>query len=210
MSLNYVIRFFGVIRMDRNIRLYDEPSRAKKVVIEGIVLLVILVIAAGLAFLLVHFCTDQIKMPGKSMQETLEEGDLLLINTVAYKLGNPRRGDVIVYQAEDTGAFSVKRVVGLPGDTVQIKEGKLYVNNTEYAETTKVDLMQSSGLASEAIVIPEEMYFVLGDNRNNSEDSRFASVGNIKRSQILGKAYLRLSPKFNFIDKLGLEGKNGD
>ena len=81
----------------------------------------------------------------------------------------------------------------MPGDTVQIKDGALYVNDELYKESTDVASMEDAGIASDAIKLGKDEYFVLGDNRNNSEDSRYANIGNVKRDYIIGKAWFRFS-----------------
>ncbi|HWT27075.1 MAG TPA: signal peptidase I, partial [Mobilitalea sp.] len=92
---------------------------------------------------------------------------------------------------------------GLPGETVQIKNGNIYINDQIVQDVVNVEPMANYGLAGEKIKLEENEYFVLGDNRNNSEDSRFASIGNIRRDEIIGKAFIRLKP-FNFVNKLNL------
>ena len=88
----------------------------------------------------------------------------------------------------------VKRVIGVPGDTVQIKNGTVYVNGKAFDEETDVASIEDAGLAAEEITLGAEEYFVLGDNRNNSEDSRYANIGNIKKDYIIGKAWFRIAP----------------
>ena len=90
-------------------------------------------------------------------------------------------------------------MIGLPGEKVQIKDGKVYINDKEYKEINKVDAMISGGVAEDPIELDKGEYFVLGDNRNQSEDSRYSSVGMIKKKEIVGKAWLRLKPNFNFV-----------
>ena len=82
----------------------------------------------------------------------------------------------------------------MPGETVEIKEGRVYINGFELNETYGNEVMKDGGLAADAITLGPNEYFVLGDNRNNSQDSRFASVGNIQRSDIIGRAWLRIWP----------------
>ena len=95
----------------------------------------------------------------------------------------------------------MKRVIGVPGDTVQIKNGRIYVNGTEFTEKVDVASIEDAGLAADAVTLGDDEYFVLGDNRNNSEDSRYANIGNIKREYIIGKAWFVISTgdRFGFI-----------
>lgn len=97
--------------------------------------------------------------------------------------------------------YYIKRVIGVPGDTVQIIDGAVYVNEEEYAEKTEVSRMEDAGIAAEPVMLGEDEYFVLGDNRNNSEDSRFANIGSVKEEYMIGKAWFVISPrdKFGFI-----------
>ncbi|MBQ4474477.1 MAG: signal peptidase I [Lachnospiraceae bacterium] len=188
--------------MDHSIRLNHEPSRAGRVLREIVILLVIAAAACGIAFAAVHFAAAKVRMPGKSMEATLSDGDLLLVNTALYRFRAPQRGDIVAFQMPDSGAYSVKRIVGLPGDRVRIAEGILLINDEPYQEPAKVDPMKVAGTAAEEILLGEDEYFVLGDNRGASEDSRFASVGLLSRAQLTGKVWLRLSPSFGIADRL--------
>jgi signal peptidase I len=109
---------------------------------------------------------------------------------------NPKSGDVIVFlpNGNEKSHYYVKRVVAVPGDTVLIEGGILYVNGEKYEEEIDVDRMDDAGVASEEITLGADEYFVLGDNRNNSEDSRFANIGNIRKDYIIGKAWFIISP----------------
>jgi len=100
--------------------------------------------------------------------------------------------------------YNIKRIIGLPGETVEIVDGVVYVNGSILSEPINIDKMNNSGLAGEEISLDENEYFVLGDNRNNSEDSRFANIGNILKDDIVGKAWIKIN-KFNFIDKMNLK-----
>ena len=95
---------------------------------------------------------------------------------------------------ENKNQLLIKRIIGMPGETVQIIEGKVYINGYELNENYGNAIIESAGLASEPITLGEDEYFVLGDNRNNSQDSRFESVGNIKRSDLIGRAWVRIWP----------------
>ena len=188
--------------MDQKISLYEEPSRAGGLMKNIILLVIIAAVACAAAYAVVSFGVEKVRMPGRSMEETFSDGDLLLVNRAAYRFGEPDRGDIIVFQMADTGVYSVKRVVAVPGDRVKISEGVLYVNGEAYKETSKVAPMKTAGTASSELLLEDGAYFVLGDNRESSEDSRFASVGCVRPEQIVGKVWLRLSPSFGIAGRL--------
>lgn len=148
------------------------------------------------AFALVYFVGLRTTVVGQSMQETLEGGDEILINRFLYKVTKPKANDVIVFQpnGNEKSHYYVKRVIGVPGDTVQIKHGAVYVNGELFAEKVETAAIEDPGVAAEEITLGEDEYFVLGDNRNNSEDSRYANIGNVKREYIIGKAWFRVAP----------------
>ena len=129
------------------------------------------------------------------MEPTLSAGQTCLINEAAYRLSRPKRGDIIVFRSGN-GRYGeglrIKRIVGLPGETVQISEGRILINGEEMKDdfASIVD----PGVASEQVTLDADEYFVLGDNRNGSEDSRYDAVGNIAESEIVGKLWLRVLP----------------
>lgn len=131
---------------------------------------------------------------GQAMSETLENGDQVLINKFVYVVSDPKAGDVIVFlpNGNEKSHYYVRRVIGVPGDKIQIKDGSVYVNGQRYNEKTEVATMEEAGIANEEITLGDNEYFVLGDNRNNSEDSRYANIGNIKREYIVGQAWFCL------------------
>ena len=156
-----------------------------------------------MAFVLVYFIGMRTSVVGQSMSETLENGDQILVNRFMYKVIGPKANDVIVFlpNGNEKSHYYVKRVIGVPGDTVQIKNGRIYVNGTEFTEKVDVASIEDEGLAADAVTLGDDEYFVLGDNRNNSEDSRYANIGNIKREYIIGKAWFVISTgdRFGFI-----------
>ena len=154
-----------------------------------------LVVVIGLAYVLVSFFGIRTNVVGQAMEQTLENDDDILVNTFAYIISKPKQGDVIVFlpNGNKKSHYYVRRVVAVPGDTVQIKDGALYVNDELYKESTDVASMEDAGIASDAVKLEKDEYFVLGDNRNNSEDSRYANIGNVKRDYIIGKAWFRFS-----------------
>lgn len=159
-----------------------------------------------LAYFIIYYCVEKTTVIGSSMENTLTANDQIIINKFIYRISDPKRFDVIVFKqsGKEHSFYNIKRIIGLPGETIQIRDGAVYINGEELEEIIEVEEMINYGLAAEEIVLEENEYFVLGDNRNNSEDSRFASIGNITREEIIGKAFLRLSP-FNFVNKLNLK-----
>ena len=154
-----------------------------------------LVIVLIATFLIVKFVGVRTEVIGTSMTPTLQDGDNLIVEKVTYYFRDPQRYDIIVFPyPEDPSRHYIKRIIGLPGETVQIIDGYVYINGELLDEHYGNAVMNNAGIAAEPITLGEDEYFVLGDNRNNSEDSRYAAVGNIKRSQIDGRAWLRIWP----------------
>ena len=174
--------------------------------VKGIIiwlLLIVLTITAS------YFITTNIfvktAVAGVSMEPTLMEGQVVIVNKIEYYLKSPRRNDVIVYKQSNRehSYYEIKRVIGLPGETVKIKNGIIYINDEALKEKVKTETIENAGLAEEGIKLDDNEYFVLGDNRNDSEDSRFASVGNVLKNEILGKAVATEKP-FTLVDSLNL------
>ena len=137
---------------------------------------------------------------GESMEPTLKSGDKVLINRLVYEVKSPSYGDLIVFKpnGNQNAHYHIKRVVGKPGDTVTIKSGRVFVNGELLNETVQTESMQDAGLAEEGVKLGTDEYFVLGDNRNNSEDSRSANIGNVKKEDILGRAWVVVTPGERF------------
>lgn len=159
-----------------------------------------ILIVVILAYSIVHFGIQSVTMVGQSMNPTLNNQDILLINKRSYTFGSPKRYDMIAFKLkEDTeGYFNIKRIIGLPGETVQIKNGKMFINGEILTDLPFDDLIMTEGIAVEEMVLDEDEYFVMGDNCNNSEDSRFANIGNISKKEISGKVFFRVSPRADF------------
>ncbi len=151
-------------------------------------------ISIFLAFVLVYFVGIRTTIIGVSMEPTLQNGQEVLINRFAYKLGTPRVGDVVVFlpNGNENAHHYVKRVVACPGDRVQIQEGYMYVNG-ELQEEYIYDLIADSGIAENEIRLGEDEFFVIGDNCNSSEDSRSGNIGPIKKEHIEGEAWFRMA-----------------
>lgn len=189
---------------------FDFDKKSKKPIVMKI-LIDIFIWAAQiaavifLAYFLVYYTVEKTNMIGVSMESTLNDKDSILINKFSYRFADPKRFDVIVFKqsGKEHSYYNIKRIIGLPGETLLFADGNIYINGEIIPEIINVEPMANYGLAEEEITLEENEYFVLGDNRNNSEDSRFASMGNILKDEIIGKAFVRLSP-FNFINKLNL------
>ena len=143
----------------------------------------------------IFFCKN-VDMTEGSMEPTVQIGDTMLVNTMAYKMSKPKRNDMIVFRSNNSANASlhVKRVIGLPGETIQISDGQILINGATYMEKKDLPSISYAGLAEQEIRLGDNEYFVLGDNRNNSSDSRDPVVGNIHRDELIGKAWMRIYP----------------
>ena len=159
-----------------------------------------LLIVVILAFCVVQFVGERTRVNGSSMQPTLTDGEQLLVNKFVYRIKDPERYDIVVFPfkySEET--YYIKRIIGLPGETVRIDtEGNIYINGEVLIESYGAEVITDPGDAAEEIVLGKDEYFVLGDNRNRSIDSRDPSVGVVKRSSIIGKAGFRIYPLGRF------------
>ena len=162
-------------------------------------IVVTLVFAAVVALMMFQTVT----MQENSMEPTLSVGDRFFINKTIYKFSSPKRGDMIVFRtnASDDAALHIRRVIGLPGETIQISNGRILIDGEEYDEGGRFPEITNPGLASSTVSLGSGEYFVLGDNRNNSEDSRYADIGNVKKRYIVGRLWFTCSPfeKFGFM-----------
>ena len=137
----------------------------------------------------------------QSTRTCLDDGDNLIVEKLSYRFSDPKRFDIIVFPPTGKKEYYIKRIIGLPGETVQIDEnGNIYINGELLEENYGAETIQNPGRAAKPITLGDDEYFVMGDNRNNSKDSRSEEVGNVKRSQIIGRAWLRIWP----LNKFGL------
>ncbi len=150
-----------------------------------------------LAFLVTTFVAHNTSVEGNSMEPSLSNGDQVIVEKVSYYFHDPERFDVVVFPFNDDTNF-IKRVVGLPGEVVQIVDGEILINGVPLLENFGLEEMEDPGIAKDEIVLGEDEYFILGDNRNSSMDSRKEEVGPIKRSQIEGRAWFRFYPFKDF------------
>jgi signal peptidase I len=150
--------------------------------------------AIFLAFVIVFSVGMRTSVIGDSMEPVLYNGQEILMNRVVYRLTSPKRGDVIVFlpNGNEHSHYYVKRVVGLPGETIQIKDGRVYIDNVLLDEDEDLDKMIDAGIAQNELTLAADEYFVLGDNRNSSEDSRSGNIGAVKKDDIVGKAWFHM------------------
>lgn len=156
--------------------------------------------ACLLAFVSVWYFGQQVSMVGDSMKPVLYNGDVVLVNRIIYNARTPKRGDIVVFKPKgnENDHYFTKRIVGLPGESVEIIENRIYIDGEKLDEEYETTDIDDVGIADEKIQLAGDEFFVLGDNRANSEDSRNADVGNVKRDYIYGKAWFVISPKKNF------------
>ena len=176
----------------------DSKEGKGKEILRGILGLLVCIAAALLiSVLITHFVAHHTHVEGSSMESSLHDGDEIIVEKVSYYMHDPERYDIIVFPFSDN-VYYIKRIIGLPGETIQIKDGKIYIDGVQLWEQYGNEQIKDAGLAKEEIVLGKDEYFVLGDNRNSSIDSRKAEVGTVKRSEIIGKAWLKFYPFSDF------------
>ena len=168
----------------------------KKIVKELLDTSIYLLVVLVLTYLVITFVGQRTQVSGSSMETTLSDEDNLIVDKISYRFSEPKRFDIIVFPLEyEEDTYYIKRIIGMPGERVQIDgEGNIYIDGEVLEESYGREIMESPGRAWEEITLAEDEYFVLGDNRNHSSDSRDPSVGNIKRKDIIGRAFLRIWP----------------
>ena len=180
----------------KGLTFYQKKKRLNTKVVTDIVEMIIGSLAAVfLAFVIVFSIGMRTGVIGDSMEPALFNGQEILINRVIYKLSTPKRNDVVVFlpNGNENSHYYVKRVIGLPGETIQIKDGKVYINGIMLNEDDALDQMIDAGIAQNELTLAADEYFVLGDNRNSSEDSRSGNIGAVKKENIIGKAWFHMA-----------------
>ena len=170
-----------------------EDSKLKKVLVWVFEIVVTLIFAVLTSMMLFQSVT----MQESSMEPTLAVGSRYFVNKLAYKTSSPQRGDIIVFRTNGSAdaALHIRRVIGLPGETIQIVNGRILINGEAYKEGKDFPSINNPGMAANAITLEAGEYFVLGDNRNNSEDSRYGDIGKVNKKYITGKLWFQISPK---------------
>ena len=172
----------------------------KNIMKESLSTSIYLLVVLCAAYLIITYVGQRTQVSGSSMETTLSDGDNLLVDKITYRFSDPKRFDIIVFPFQyDTDTYYIKRIIGMPGETVQIDyDGNIYINGSLMEESYGREVIQNPGRAAEPITLGEDEYFVMGDNRNNSSDSRDPSVGNIHRKDIIGRAWVRIWPFSKF------------
>ncbi len=187
-------------RKERKKRQAEEDEKRMTLGQEILQMSIYLLIVLCVTFLLIHYVGQRTRVQGDSMRPTLHDGDNLIVDKLSYRFVEPQRFDIIVFPYEHRDkTYYIKRIIGLPGERVRIdQEGTIYINGEVLQEDYGAEVMVSPGRAVTEITLGKDEYFVLGDNRNNSSDSRDPSVGNIHRDRIIGKAWIRIWPLSDF------------
>lgn len=161
--------------------------------------IVYILVIVGLTYLIITFVGQRTRVSGSSMETTLSNGDNLIVDKISFRFRAPRRYEIIVFPYQyQKKTYYIKRIIGLPGETVQVKDGHVYINGQLLDEHYGNEPMQDPGIAAEPITLGPDEYFVLGDNRNHSADSRDPSVGVLHRKDLLGRAWIRIWPFSKF------------
>ena len=178
-----------------SIEFYHDTETDNRLLRRATKWIVDLAVVFTLALFLVLYMGMQYAVSGHSMEPTLYGGDVVLVDRISYRLRRPKRLELVVFQKrDDEDRQYLKRIIGLPGETVQIKGGQIYIDGGLLKLPESLSQVNLAGLAEEPVMLGEGEYFLLGDNRDSSEDSRFENIGNVSIGQITGKAWFRPSP----------------
>ena len=150
----------------------------------------------GAVWLVITFVGQRTEVEGASMENTLHNGDNLIVDKISYRFRDPKRYDIIVFPYKyEENTYYIKRIIGMPGETVQIKDGYVYIDGERLlSDIYGNELIKDPQTAADPITLKENEYFVMGDNRNHSMDSRDPSVGVLTKEDLIGRAWVRIYP----------------
>lgn len=174
----------------------SQNSKTKDTTLKDIVDMILYLGTVILVVLLIYqFVGQQVEVNGSSMEPSLSDENRLILEKISYRFDTPERFDIVVFRPYDDekNLFYIKRIIGLPGETIQISGNKIYINDELLEEDYGKEPMEDSGAAEDGITLQEDEYFVLGDNRNRSTDSRY-EVGNVDSDAIIGRAFAKIWP----------------
>jgi len=170
----------------------------KKIFKEILSWVIVFAVAFVLALLINRFIIFKVEVPSGSMENTIMTGDKVFTYRLSYLFSDPKRGDIVVFPYPDNEEVDyIKRIIGLPGDKIEIRDGILYINDEEYEEDYLLEPMDKEDFGP--VVVPENSYFMMGDNRNSSMDSRYWINMFVKRDKIKGKAIFKY-PDFAWLN----------
>lgn len=179
----------------KGLTFYQKKKKINPKLIKDIVEMIVgSMIVIFLAYVIVYSVGMRTSVVGDSMEPVLYNGEEILMNRVIYRLSSPKRGDVVVFlpNGNQNSHYYVKRVIGLPGETIHIQDGSVYVDGILLEEDEAFDKIIDAGIAQNELTLEPNEFFVLGDNRNSSEDSRSGNIGAVRKDNIIGKAWFRL------------------
>lgn len=171
-----------------------KKGRVKRALKEVVSMSFFLLFVLILTYFVLLYVGQRTEVVGSSMEYTLLDGDHLIVDKLSYRLSDPKRFDIIVFPYQQSDTFFIKRIIGMPGETVEIRDGVIYINDSPLIESYGREVTAFPGRAEKPVKLGRNEYFVMGDNRNDSTDSRDAGVGNIARKDIVGKAWIRIWP----------------
>ena len=184
--------------MAKNKETIEKASEENKSMGREILDLVIYVaVVALIVYLILHFVGQRTVVNGDSMDNTLKDGQSLIMDKISYRFHDPERFDIVIFPGpEENGEnpYFIKRVIGLPGETVQILDGKVYIDGEQLQEDVYgiTDTIDYPGIAEEPLTLGDDEYFCMGDNRPVSFDSRYKEVGPVTRGEFIGKVWIRI------------------
>lgn len=179
--------------MKYDFNLEDHRKKRKEIFLRIVLWVLEIGVAVFAGYAITHYGLEKMSVTGEYMSPTLKDGDEVLINKMSYRMHKVKRNDVVVvkHNGSQHSYFTIERVIGLPGEKVQIKDGAVYIDGDKLKEKYQFEQMENGGMALEEMTLSSEEYFMLCDNRNECEDSRNANVGNVLEEQIVGKAWIR-------------------
>ena len=177
-----------------------KKGRVKRALKELVSMSFFLLFVLILTYFVFLYVGQRTEVVGSSMEYTLLDGDHLIVDKLSYRLSDPKRFDIIVFPYQKSDIFFIKRIIGMPGETVEIRDGVIYINDSPLIESYGREVTAFPGRAEKPVKLGGNEYFVMGDNRNDSSGSRDPVVGNIHRDEFIGKAWMRIWP-FN---KMGM------